>query len=384
MKKYHLIGLSFFVLVALLVSSSCNQPKTEAEVIEPTLKSAFEGKFMMGAALNTPQCNGEDTLSRRLVTEQFNTIVAENCMKSEVLQPDQGKFDFDLADQFVAFGEANNMFMIGHTLVWHSQTPPWLFVDSEGNDVSRDTLIARMKTHIYTVVGRYKGKVQGWDVVNEAVLDEGGMRESKFYKIIGPDYIELAFKFAHEADPEAELYYNDYNLYKPEKRNETVNLVKSLIEAGCKVHGVGMQAHYGLGGDNTKEIEESILAFSALNVYVMMTELDVSVLPFPTEQITAEVSQSYENKPEFNPYTDQLPDSVQTALSDFYASLFKVYLKHSDKISRVTFWGVNDSQTWRNYWPINGRIDHPLFFDRNNEAKPVYDAVLSLVEQSDK
>jgi endo-1,4-beta-xylanase len=381
MRKTIFISLKLAALVAFVGLVSCSQPvKDVVKKESQTLKSAFEGKFLIGGALNTPQCTGEDTAALDVVKNQFNSIVAENCMKGEVIQPQQGVFDFTLSDQFVDFGGASNMFIIGHTLVWHSQAPPWIFVDAEGNDVSRDTLVARMKDHIYTVVGRYKGRVNGWDVVNEAIIDDAGLRESKWYQIIGPDYIELAFQFANEADPEAELYYNDYNLYQEHKRNETIKLVKSVQEKGLRIDGVGMQAHYGLGSNVVSDVEASIVAFSETGVKVMMTELDISVLPFPTEQITAEVSQSYKNKPEFNPYTEQLPDSVQEQFTQFYSDLFKVYIKHADKISRVTFWGVNDSQTWRNYWPINGRTDYPLFFDRNNQAKPVVAAVIGLVE----
>lgn len=373
---------ALLIFIAMVVLASCNQPSenTTQTVEKESLKSAFDGKFYIGAALNTPQCNGEDSVSRDLVAREFSSIVAENCMKSEVVQPEQGIFDFELSDQFVEYGEANDMFIIGHTLVWHSQAPKWFFVDDEGKDVSRDTLIQRMKNHITTVVGRYKGRVNGWDVVNEAIVDDAGLRESKFYQIIGPDYIELAFKFANEADPEAELYYNDYNLYKAHKRNETIKLVKSLKESGCRVDGIGMQGHYGLGSDLTSEIEASIVAFSELGVNVMITELDVSVLPFPTGELTAEVTLSYENKPEYDPYPEVLPDSIQAKLTNHYVDLFNVYLKHSDKISRVTFWGVNDSQTWRNYWPINGRTDYPLIFDRNNQAKPVHKALIDLAK----
>jgi endo-1,4-beta-xylanase len=174
-----------------------------------TLKSALADKFYIGTALNQAQFTGQDTASIQIIREQFSAVVPENCMKSEVIHPEENRFDFTQADQYVAFGEANNLFVTGHCLVWHSQTPPWLFVDEQGKDVSREVLIERMKTHITTVVSRYKGRIKGWDVVNEAILDDGSYRESKFYTIIGKAFIPLAFQFAHEADPDAELYYND-------------------------------------------------------------------------------------------------------------------------------------------------------------------------------
>ncbi|WP_075590723.1 endo-1,4-beta-xylanase [Labilibacter marinus] len=369
-----------YILVGIIAlgSISCQTTAKKTEVKSTSLAQTFEGKFLIGTALNTAQVLGEDTSSLKVVGTHFNSIVAENCMKSEVLQPQQGLFDFKQADGLIKQGEQTNSFVVGHTLVWHSQAPAWIFVDKAGNEVSRDTLIERMRTHIATVVGRYKGKVHGWDVVNEALNEDGTLRESKWYNIIGPDFIELAFKFAHEADPEAELYYNDYNMYKPEKREGAIKLVKSLKEKGIKVDGIGMQAHYGLDMEVTSDIEASIKAFAAAGVHVMITELDVSVLPFPAEELTAEVSQSYENKPEFNPYVTAVPDSIQQALANHYVDLFKVYLRNHDKISRITFWGVNDSQTWRNYWPISGRTDYPLLFDRNNQTKPAYDALIEL------
>jgi endo-1,4-beta-xylanase len=361
---------------------ACNQPVNKNDSNHLSLKQAFDGKFYMGAALNTMQVNGNDPKATELIEKHYNSIVAENCMKSESLQPQQGVFNFKDADDFVAYGEKNNMHIIGHTLVWHSQTPKWLFVDAEGNDVPRDTLIARMKNHIQTVVGRYKGRVHGWDVVNEAISDSAGLRNSKFLQIIGPDYIELAFKFANEADPEAELYYNDYAMNKPNKRAEAVKLAQNLIDKGIRIDGIGMQGHYGLMYDVFDEVEQSILAYSALGLKVMVTELDVTVLPNPNREITAEISQNHELKAEYNPYENGLPDSVSIELTNYYTRLFKIYLKHSDKISRVTFWGVNDGQSWRNYWPIHGRVDYPLPFDRNYEPKPMVEQIIKLAAET--
>lgn len=265
---------------------ACNNVSHHKQEVT-SLAKAFEGKFLIGAALNSAQILGEDTAALKLVASQFNSIVAENSMKSEVLQPQAGVFDFTESDKLVELGQKNKAFVVGHNLVWHSQAPAWFFVDKEGNDVSRDTLIERMKNHIHEVVGRYRGKIKGWDVVNEALNEDGSLRKSKFYHIIGPEYIELAFQFAHEADQDAELYYNDYNMYKPEKRKGAVHLIENLKAKGLRVDAIGMQAHYGLNKDLTKEIEESIMAFANTGVKVMITELDVSVLPFPAEEITA-------------------------------------------------------------------------------------------------
>ncbi|WP_163711356.1 endo-1,4-beta-xylanase [Mangrovibacterium lignilyticum] len=353
---------------------------TPAEKVEKpsTLKDAFAGRFYIGAALDSVQINGKDTAAIRVVQEQFNAIVPENCMKSENIQPQEGMFDFALPDKFVAFGEQNDMFVTGHTLIWHSQTPPWFFVDSLGNDVSREVMIERMKTHIETVVGRYKGRIKGWDVVNEAVLDDGSFRQSKFFQLVGDDFIRLAFEFAHEADPDAELYYNDYSMANPGKREGVVAMVKKLQQEGVRIDGIGMQAHIGLEHPDINEFEKSIEAFSALGVKVMITELDLTLLPFPDMNVGAEVSASFEYQQQMDPYKEGLPDSVNVQFEKRYLDFFNLFLKHQDVISRVTQWGVNDAQSWRNYWPIDGRTDYPLLFDRDNNPKPVVAKIIEL------
>jgi len=341
-----------------------------------SLKQAFETDFYVGTALDSVQILGKAKPCTHLVKHQFNSIVAENCMKIEKIQPHEGVFDMTLPDRFVKFGEKNKMKIIGHTLVWHSQTPAWFFVDKAGKQVSREVLIERMRTHITTLVTCYKGRVHGWDVVNEALEDDGALRKSLWYKIIGPEYIELAFKFAHEADPNAELYYNDYNLYKPSKRAGAVQIVKTLQAKGCRIDAVGEQGHYSLGMNIFDDLEGSILAFSNLGVKVMITELDLTIIPFPSSEITADVSMSYQNSEKYNPYTKEVPQSVLNEFSDYYVKLFKIFVKHKNVIDRVTFWGVNDGQSWRNYWPIKTRTDYPLLFDRDNKAKPVVERII--------
>ncbi len=251
-----------------------------------------------------------------------------------------------------------------------------VFVDKDGKDVSREVLIERMKNHIYTVVGRYKGRVNGWDVVNEAIEDDGSFRKSKFYQIIGEDYIRLAFQFAHEADPKAELYYNDYSMSKKEKRDAVVAMVKNLQSQGVKIDGIGMQGHMTMDFPTLDEEEKSIIAFAGTGVKVMITELDLTVLPPPSNKVSADVALSYEYRKQLNPYPDGLPDSVAQAAHDRYAALFKLFLKHADKIERVTVWGLTDGQSWRNNWPIPGRTDYPLLFDRNYQPKPIVETII--------
>lgn len=364
MRKAFLILIS--CLITMLVVSYKNYK------FEPVpLRDALKGKFYIGAALNNRQIWERDTAALSIVKTHFNSIVAENCMKIMALQPKEGQFQFRDADKFVEFGERNNMFITGHTLVWHSQAPEWLFQDEDGTEVSRDVLIERMKNHITTVVTKYKGRVKGWDVVNEAILDDGSWRNSRFYNIIGEDYIRLAFEFARAADPKAELYYNDFSMAQEGKRQGVVNMLRKLKAQGVKVTGVGMQGHLGLDYPEIGDFEKSLLAFSAEGAKVMITELDITVLPTPLRNMGADVNRNFEYKKEMNPYADGLPEIVASQLEQRYFDFFKLFLKHQDKISRVTLWGVTDGDSWRNNWPVRGRKDYPLLFDRQYKAKAV-------------
>jgi endo-1,4-beta-xylanase len=363
------------VMVLVFIAAACAQQKTSAPA--DTLKDAFSGIFFIGTALNTDQITAQDQAAVDLVVRQFNSIVAENCMKSEILQPQEGVFDFNLSDQFVEFGQAHNMHIVGHTLIWHSQAPRWFFTDEEGNDVSAEVLRERMRSHIYTVVGRYKGKVHGWDVVNEAILDNGEWRPTKFYQILGEDYVRLAFEFAREADPDAELYYNDYSMALPGRREGVVSMVKNLQEQGIKVDGIGMQCHIGLDYPTLEDFEQSMLAFASLGAKVMITEMDISVLPFPQSNLGADVSLRAEMQAELNPYVEQLPEEIDIALNQRYTDFFRLFLKHKENVSRVTLWGVHDGQSWKNNWPVPGRTDYPLLFDRQYQPKPAVATIIN-------
>ncbi len=374
MKRYLLITL----ILALSASIGFTQQKAESKA---TLKSAFEGKFYIGTALNLNQIWQRDPAADKLIKSQFNSIVAENAMKSMHMQPQEGKFNFKDADKFVEYGESNNMFLIGHTLIWHSQAPSWFFKNEQGEDVSKEVLIERMRKHITTVVSRYKGRIKGWDVVNEAILDDGSWRKSKFYNIIGEEFIELAFKFAHEADPDAELYYNDYSMALEGRRNSVVKMIKNLKAKGIKISGIGMQGHLSLDFPKVEDFEKSILAFAAEGLKVMITEMDITVLPMPNRNIGAQVESSFAYKKEMNPYEDGLPKDKEALLEKRYLDFFKLFLKHEDKISRVTLWGVTDADSWRNNWPMPGRTDYALLFDRQYQAKPVVKQIIDLVSK---
>jgi endo-1,4-beta-xylanase len=361
-------NISTIFLVVFVFCSSCSQ--------KPKLKDAFKGYFYIGAAVSQSQISGDDPKAIEIVKEHFNTITSENALKWERIHPALNKYNFAPADSFVDFGEKNNMFIVGHTLIWHSQVPKWVFEGSTGKRVSRDTLLKRMHDHIFAVVGRYKGRVKGWDVVNEAIDENGELRKTKWLEIIGEDYIQKAFEFAREADPNAELYYNDYNIENPVKRNNAlIKMLGDLKSKGVRVDGIGIQAHWHLDVPELKDIDSSIVVFSNLGLKVMITELDVNVLPRPENLSGAEVSSKFEMKKELNPYPLDLPDSMQQKLAKRYADIFRIFVKHKGKVSRVTFWGVYDGQSWLNNWPIKGRTNYPLLFDRYYNPKPAFYAV---------
>lgn len=343
----------------------------------PPLRDAFADKFLIGAALNTHQVRSQDPRLQALIRREFSSVVAENCMKSGSLQPREGVFRFDEADRLADLAEKNGQALIGHCLIWHSQAPRWFFTDSLGNKVSREVLIERMRTHIHTVVTHFKGKVKGWDVVNEAIEWDGSWRKSDFYNIIGPEFINLAFKFAHEADPEVELYYNDYSMDGQMKRDAVVRMVRNLKADGLRIDAVGMQSHLSLG-TSLDEYEKSLMAFAAEGVKVMATELDLSVLPWPHGNNGAAVETNFEYQEKMNPYRNGLTPEMEQRQTEFFKRLFAIYLRHADHISRVTFWGVSDGDSWKNNWPVRGRTDYPLAFDRQLRPKPFVREIMKL------
>ncbi|HMT67646.1 MAG TPA: endo-1,4-beta-xylanase [Bacteroidales bacterium] len=346
-----------------------------------TLKKAFEDHFLIGTAMNGMQISGTDPQALPFIASQFNSVTAENEMKWERIHPEPGVYNFGLADSIVDFAEQNGMKVIGHTLVWHSQTPRGVFQDSLGNQLTRDALLERMREHIHTVVGHYKGRVLGWDVVNEALNEDGTLRNTKWLEIIGEDYIEKAFIFANEADPDAELYYNDYNIEEPAKLAGVIPIIENLQAKGIRIDGVGIQGHWHLDSPDLAIIDESIGLYGALGIKVMITEMEINVLPTPTRFFGAEISNMGAYLDSLNPYVEGLPDSVQMLLTNRYEEVFRILLKHDDLITRVTFWGVHDGYSWKNGWPIPGRTNYPLLFNRDYTPKPAYDAVIREVKK---
>ncbi len=344
----------------------------------PALKQIFKEDFLIGAALSADQITGKEPAAAGLVRQHCSSITPENVLKWEEVHPEPDRYNFDVPDRYVEFGEKNGMFIIGHCLVWHYQTPAWVFQDSSGRPLTRDALIERMRGHIFTVMGRYKGRIHGWDVVNESIMADGSFRKSGWYEIIGEDYVRHAFEFARQADPAAELFYNEYDLeYKP-KLEGVIRLVRTLQSSGVRVDGVGIQGHWFLDFPDMGLLDEYVKALSLLDVPLMITELDIGVVPFVhlDNAITDLASFDAETRKKLNPYPDGLPDEVAVRQAGRYGELFAFFLKNKEHINRVTFWGVHDAQSWRSYLPIKGRQDYPMLFDKDCKPKPAFDAVV--------
>ncbi|GAB2483440.1 endo-1,4-beta-xylanase [Algoriphagus taiwanensis] len=350
-------------LLPFILLFSCQSPK------EQGLKDHFESDFFIGAALNMRQVNGTEKGADSLLLMHFSSITSENGLKWGPVQPKQGEYRFDFGDAFVEMGEKMGAFIVGHTLVWHQLTPEWVFQDGEGRFLDRENLLNRMEGHISTLVGRYKGRIHAWDVVNEAFEDDGSWRKTHWYNLIGEDYIERAFRKANEIDPEAQLIYNDYNVWKPEKRKAILDMAKALKAKGVRIDGIGMQGHYRLNSPSLEQIEQAILDIHEAGFEVHITELDVDVLPRPTDVEGADLSINFAESEEWNPFKEGISPEQEKELVDRYISLFDLFQKHGDKISRVTFWGLHDGSSWLNNWPVRGRTNYPLLFDRDKRLK---------------
>ena len=345
---------------------------------ETGLKDLYAKDFKIGTAISGANMRAADPKFMGLIAKEFNAITMENNMKWERLNPEQGKWDWEIPDKFMAFGASQNMYILGHVLVWHSQVPDWVFKNPKGKDINARKLKARMVDHIEQLAGRYKGKISAWDVLNEAVDEGNGWRKSPWFNIIGPKFVDLAFNTAHEIDPNAHLIYNDYNMHNPDKRDFVVKMVRDLKKRGVPIQGIGMQGHVALDYPSIKELEDSIKAFAAEGMRVHITELDVDVLPAAWDHIGAEISTNFEYSDQLNPYIKGLPAEIEAKLASRYSDLFKLFLKYRDDIERVTFWGTGDKESWKNDFPVRGRTNYPLLFDREYKRKPCYDAVAAL------
>jgi len=354
------------------------------------LKDAYRDAFKFGVAVHKEISSGQDKSWLPVLNKHFNSVTPENVMKAENINPTRGVYDFKPADDFVAQGMANKMFIVGHTLVWHNQTPAWFFTNAKGKPNTHEQQIERMRQFIEAVAGRYKGKVNAWDVVNEVIGDDGNYRPTTWVKGVGDGdtLVKNAFKFAHLYAPDAELYYNDFNAWRPAKRDGIVRMVKMLQAAGIRIDGIGMQGHWGLNYPKKEYIEAAIDAYAALGVKVMITELDVDVLPLTREGQVVDTVMSHpqfqqeEFKDYLDPYRQGLPADVQVALTKRYQELFEIFYRKRDKIDRVAVWGIHDGMSWKNGYPVPGRTNYPLLWNRDGTAKPALDAILRIPQSS--
>ncbi len=373
-------NLNYYLLITLIVFNfySCNKNiSTDKTNKKQSLKSSFKDAFLIGTALNVNQILEKDSVQQKLIASEFNSITPENVMKSALIHPKKDQFNFELPDKLVNLAKKNNMHIQGHTLVWHSQISPFFKEIKDSTE-----MVNVLKDHITKIVGRYKGKIDAWDVVNEALNDDGTLRKTVFLDVLGKDYLSLVFKIAQEANPNADLYYNDYSMTNPRKRAGALKIIKRMQELGTKVDGIGMQGHWNLNNPSIEEIEKSILEYASLGIQVAITELDISILRMPWDFSGADVNVKFESSdPTMNPYPDNLPDSIQLKHAKRYQDIFKLFLKHQDKISRVTLWGVNDGNSWKNDWPIPGRTDYPLLFDLKNKPKKAYHSIIELTKE---
>ena len=340
--------------LSMIFGAACAQVTPQGAL--PSLAKAYEGRMKIGAAIEPSQLTSAEA---PLLAAHFNSIVAENVMKPADIQPKEGAFNFGPADKLVAYAKAHKMAMRGHTLLWHLRTPEWMRTDKDGKPASRALVLARLKTHIDTVVGRYKGAVYAWDVVNE-VIDEkqpNCLRQDKWFAATGEDYIEQAFRYAHAADPAARLYINDYSTEEPAKRQCLERVVKGLQARGVPVHGVGHQMHVSIFGPPVAQIDESLTTFSRLGLENQVTELDVSLYQYKAKSLS------------------DTEEKLVQKQGERYTELMKVFLAHPE-LRAVTLWGISDSHTWLNHGEYEGRNDAPLIFDRQQQPKPAYRAML--------
>ena len=367
-----------------------------ATTAQTTLKEAYRDCWRTSVSVNqwqvkaetgagnvsyTGQVGLDQTADWDVAVKHFDWVVAENCMKSEVIHPKEGIYDFTLADQFVDKARAAGLKVLGHCLIWHSQCAPWFHVDEQGQLVSKEVLKKRMKDHITTVMSHFKGRVDAWDVVNEAFEDDGTLRKSLFWKILGDDFIPLAFQYAHDADPTAELYYNDYSMFKKSKVEGVANFFRPLIDKGLPITAIGMQGHMILedGPGIIDDYEHSIETITSLGVPTFYSELDLSVLPNPYGFSGANVSDRFAYSAQMDPYVDSLPADKEEEATRFWEQFFTMLLRHKGDILRVGFWNINDRCSWRNDFPIRGRHDYATLFTRDNQPKAVVDRLIRLV-----
>lgn len=352
------------VLLMLIISQGCCLLQQPNSGNVSGLKDHYKGYFPIGVAVNARTLNGEESL---LLLKEFNSITPENAMKMEVIHPREDFYFWRDADSIVNFAQNQGLKVRGHNLCWHEQVPNWMFKDNSGQLVTKDVLLKRLKDHITTVVKRYKGKIYAWDVVNEVIddADDEFIRNSLWYQICGEEYIAKAFEYAHAADPEALLFYNDYNSERPVKRDKIYRLLKNLIAQKVPIHGVGLQAHWSIFEPAEKELREAIELYASLGLQIHFTELDMSVYPWEKNK-----------RQKKNGESDQLTPELEAKQIEQYARVFKIFREYKKHITSVTFWNVSDRYSWLDYYPVPGRKNYPLLFDQKLQRKKAYERVV--------
>jgi len=344
-----------------------------------TLKDTFDGDFYIGAALSSDFASHNGEARRELVAREFNSVTSENAQKWAPMNPKPGVMRLKAGDEFVKFGSRARMYVVGHVLFWHNQTPDWVFENEKGKPLDRAALLVRMEERVKLVADRYGRNIDAWDVVNEAYLGNGKPRNTKWRQIVGDDFVEQAFRIAHNGLPlNVDLIYNDYGMTQPGRRKAVVDMVRDLKSKGVRIDGVGMQGHWTLDKPSIEEIEKSIIAFANAGVKIHISELDIDVLPDRNIAFGANIKKTLKSTLSNDPYKDGLPPEMQRKLADRYAEIFSLFHKHRDKVKRVTFWGETDAYSWLNNWPIDGRTNYGLLFDRKYERKLAHRAVIEV------
>lgn len=359
------------LIVCVLILSHCkstaNLQGSQAPAGDDStmgLKDYYRNYFPVGVAVSPRALKTDES---KLVLKHFNSFTPENAMKMGPVHPEKNEYYWKDADSIIAFANRNNMRVRGHTLCWHNQTPGWLFKDGD-RTVSKEVLLQRLKDHITTVVNRYKRKIYAWDVVNEAISDKWDeyLRPSEWLTICGEEYIAKAFEYAHAADPDALLFYNDYNEISPVKREKIYKLVKGLKDAGVPIHGVGLQAHWAINEPSAEQLDSTLKRFADLGVKIQITELDISV--YPKEHDARERKAADAN-------TAFTTEREQQQLEK-YKMAFELFRKYKKYISGVTFWNISDRHSWLDDFPVKGRKDYPLLFNTIGQAKRAYWSVV--------
>lgn len=342
------------------------------EIGDLSLAEAFAPHFKVGVAVGGRIAGGGDPTGAAIAAQQYNRVTPENAFKWQATQPELGDFNFGPAESLLSFAGSNGMEEVhGHTIVWHQQVPGWVFQAPPGQTMTRELLLDRLDQHMSALAERIGDRVHYWDVVNEAFNDNGAMRETQWYEIVGPDYLEQAFAMADRHFPNAKLVYNDYSMERPGKRDAVVRMVRDFQSKGIRIDAIGNQAHYRLDAPTIAEIDFTLRAFTELGVEVLITELDVDVLP------TANEGQSADS-PAVNPYVECLPTQIDERAAERWASLFELFVEHADAISSVTLWGVGDGYSWLNNTPVRGRTNYALLFDRQLRPKRAWQRVMDV------